>query len=95
MTFISISDAPSRSTYEGVTARLGLTKNPPPGLLLHTAGELENGRVRIVDIWESEEAMRSFSRKRLWPALETAGIDHTRVTGHREALESFEYVAPQ
>jgi hypothetical protein len=95
MTFISIADAPSRSTYESVATRLGLAQNPPAGLVMHTAGELDSGQVRIVDIWESERAMRSFSRKRLWPALEAAGIVHTRVTGRREALESFEYVAPR
>jgi hypothetical protein len=41
MTFISISDGPSRSTHEGVAARLGLAQNTPAGLLMHTAGELQ------------------------------------------------------
>jgi len=95
MTFISISDAPSRTTYEGVSGHVSLAENPPAGLLLHTAGELENGRVRIVDVWESEQAMLDFSRERLRPALEAAGIDHQRITGHREGLESFECVAPR
>ena len=92
MTFISISDAPSRATYEDVAAHVGLEANPPEGLVLHTAGELESGRVRIVDIWESEQAMQNFSRERLRPALDVAGIDDQRATGHREGLESFEYV---
>ena len=95
MTFISISDAPSRATYEGVAAHVGLEANPPAGLLVHTAGELGSGRVRIVDIWESEQAMQDFSRERLWPALEAAGIDHQRVTGHREVVKSFDCVAPR
>lgn len=95
MTFILIADAPSRSTYDGVSARLGLAENPPAGLLMHTASELDSGRVRIVDIWESEHAMQSFSRERLHPALDAAGIDPSRVTGHRQALESFQCIAPQ
>jgi len=95
MTFISISEAPSRTAYEGVAAHVGLPGNPPAGLVLHTAGELESGRVRIVDIWESEQAMRSFWPERLRPALEAAGIDHQRITGHREVLESFACVAPR
>lgn len=92
MTFISISDAPSRTTYEGVTANMGLEASPPEGLLLHTAGELDDGRVRIIDIWESEQAMLNFSRERLWPSLAAAGIDHQQLTGNREALEAFDYV---
>ena len=92
MTFISISDAPSRATYEGVTAHVGLAANPPAGLVLRTAGELDDGRVRIVDIWESERAMLNFSRERLWPALTAAGVDHQEVTGDREVLAAFDYV---
>ena len=94
MTFISINEAPSRSTYEGVAATLGLAADRPEGLVLHTAGELESGRVRIVDIWESEQAERNFFRERLRPALELAGVDldHLRATGHREVLDSFEYL---
>jgi hypothetical protein len=95
MTYISIADAPSRETYRNVTAHIRMAANPPPGLLLHAAGELEDGRVRIVNMWESEQAMLSFSRERLWPALEVAGIDPQQVRGHREVLESFEYVAPR
>ena len=95
MTFISISEAPSRATYEDAAAHLGLAANPPAGLVLHTAGELQNGRVRIVDIWESEQSMQAFWPQRLRSAFEAAGIDPQRLTGHREVLESFECVAPK
>ena len=95
MTYISIADAPSRETYGNVTAHIRMAQNPPPGLLLHAAGELEDGRVRIVNMWESEQAMLSFSRERLSPALEAVGIDPQQVRGHREVLESFEYVTPR
>jgi hypothetical protein len=95
MAFISISEGPSPATYEEVAGHLDLAHKRPAGLLLHTAGEGRDGRVRIVDIWESEQAMRTFSREQLWPALETAGIDHERITGEREVFESFEYLAPR
>lgn len=33
---------------------------PPPGLILHAAGPTDEG-FRIVGVWESEEAWRSFA----------------------------------
>jgi hypothetical protein len=45
---------------------------PAEGLLVHTAGEAEGG-FRIVDVWESEEAVRSFGET-LMPVLEELGI---------------------
>ena len=95
MTFISISDASSRANYENVAAHVDLAANPPHGLVLHTAGELQSGRVRIVDIWESEQAMQRFSHERLRPALEAAGIDYRPDTGEREVLASFECITPR
>jgi hypothetical protein len=45
---------------------------PVEGLLVHVAGEGPNG-FRVVDVWESEEACRSFGDK-LRPVLEEVGI---------------------
>jgi len=60
---------------------------PVEGLLVHTAGQGRNG-FRVVDVWESEEAARSFG-ERLMPILQDAGITeqpdlypaHTFVSG--------------
>jgi len=46
---------------------------PVEGLLVHAAGQGENG-FRVVDVWESEEACRRFG-ERLQPFLEEVGID--------------------
>ena len=46
---------------------------PVEGLLVHAAGQGENG-FRVVDVWESEEACRRFGEQ-LQPVLEEVGID--------------------
>lgn len=60
---------------------------PVPGLLAHVAGEGESG-FRVVDVWESEDAFRSFGET-LIPVLRNLGVDgqpeiypaHTFVSG--------------
>ncbi len=55
--------------YDAVNAEIGVEGNPPPGLLLHCAGEVDGGW-QIVDVWESEEQARRFDDERLTPAIE-------------------------
>jgi hypothetical protein len=45
---------------------------PVEGLLVHVAGEGENG-FRVVDVWESEEACRRFGET-LMPVLHEVGV---------------------
>jgi hypothetical protein len=46
---------------------------PVEGLLVHAAGEGENG-FRVVDVWESEDAFRSFGDT-LLPILQDLGVE--------------------
>jgi hypothetical protein len=71
MAYIRIVQPPNvtADTYERVTAELGMAGDPPPGLLLHSAGEVD-GRWQIVDVWESEEQARQFYEGRLTKAIE-------------------------
>lgn len=46
---------------------------PVEGLLVHSAGEAEGG-FRIVDVWESEEAVRDFGET-LGPILQEVGVE--------------------
>jgi hypothetical protein len=46
---------------------------PVPGLLAHVAGEGPNG-FRVVDVWETEEAMHKFG-DRLMPVLAGLGVE--------------------
>ena len=55
--------------YDEINARLDLT-DPPPGLIVHTAGfDDEAGVFRIFDVWESEEAARKFHEERVDPLI--------------------------
>jgi len=71
MAFIRITQPPNVTpeTYDKVNAELGVNGNPPPGLLLHCAGETD-GKWQIVDVWESQEQARGFYEGRLPAAIE-------------------------
>jgi hypothetical protein len=71
----------TRESYEQVVSRLtgGKTRLESPtdwpveGLLVHAAGEADSG-FRVVDVWESEEAVRRFGET-LIPLLREAGVE--------------------
>ncbi len=55
--------------YDQVAAEL--QDDPPEGLIVHTAGSHAGG-VRIIDVWESEDAYARFRDGRLRSAVEKA-----------------------
>jgi hypothetical protein len=59
---------------------------PVPGLLSHTAGQGPNG-FRVVDVWESKEALESFGAI-LLPVLADIGVQ-----GEPEIYEAHTYVS--
>jgi hypothetical protein len=66
--------------YDAVNEKMDIENNPPPGLILHTAGHAENGSWRIFDVWESQEALDKFNEERLGPALQEVIGDRAQVT---------------
>jgi hypothetical protein len=58
-----------RQFVEAVSALLDAANDPPSGLIIHLATETAAGGVRIVDLWESEDAFRKFRADRLDPAV--------------------------
>jgi hypothetical protein len=48
-------------------------KNPPSGGIFHVAG-FTSGTLRVVDIWESQQAFEKFQKDRLATALQKAGV---------------------
>jgi hypothetical protein len=73
MPVVLISHAPSRALYERVAAEAHVGDERPAGLIIHTASEMPDGSVRIVDIWESQAQVEEFERARLAPALAAIG----------------------
>lgn len=62
--------------YRDITARMGST--PMPGLIAHLALEQPDGRLRYLDVWESEEdcdaAMAAVVHPAVHPVLTRRGI---------------------
>jgi hypothetical protein len=79
---VAITQGPSvtQERYEEAVRRLSGGKSrmespadwPVEGLLVHVAGQGENG-FRVVDVWESEDAFRRFGEK-LVPVLKEIGV---------------------
>ena len=75
MTIAMMVDNPkgSQEIYDQVRERLGLGDRPAGGIF-HLAGPSPNGGFRVIEVWESEDAARSFIRERLAPAFEAVGV---------------------
>ena len=66
------SDGFTQAQYDQVHQRTTPGNQPPPGLLYHAAGPTETG-FRIIEIWESQEAIQAFLGQGLGAALREAG----------------------
>ena len=69
MAVVMTAWAPSRNEYEEMHELVGGTA---PGLIVHTASAVD-GKVRIVDVWESRQHIDEFVQSRIIPALEKLG----------------------
>jgi len=59
-----------------VTDEMSADQDPPEGILFHTHFE-QDGQVRIVDVWESQEAYETFRDSRLMPAMQAVAQRHS------------------
>lgn len=71
MAWSFISEAPM--TAEQYDELNGAIRDDPQGLILHTASRAHGG-MRIVDVWDSEDAYRRFEREELLPAMQRLGM---------------------
>jgi len=53
---------------DAVSDEMDVDNDPPEGLIVHVHFE-KDGRVHIVDVWESAEAHQRFADSRLTPAM--------------------------
>jgi hypothetical protein len=49
--------------YDKVRERLGLGEGGPPGCTTHIAARGEDGTIRIVEVWDSQEQAAEFGEK--------------------------------
>jgi hypothetical protein len=63
----------TQDQYNQVIHNLDLDKSPPSGGIFHVAG-FSGGTLRVLDIWESQQAFEKFQKDRLNAAVQKAGI---------------------
>jgi hypothetical protein len=84
MTYGVMQEMPGISEREYHQVEQHLGPDRPPGLLAHAAGPTETGW-RIIDVWESEAAFRTFVSERLLKAAGLAaaeeGFDASKAAG--------------
>jgi hypothetical protein len=54
--------------YDAVNEKIDPAGNPPAGLIIHV-GSVTGSGVRVIDVWESEQAFNDFRESRLGPAV--------------------------
>ncbi len=55
--------------YDAVNAELDAHGAPPGGLQVHVAGKAADGRMRIIEVWDSRASFESFNEEHLTPAI--------------------------
>jgi hypothetical protein len=55
--------------YDAVVSSMRFHDEPPDGLIVHTAAVTSNARMRVFDVWQSQEAHDRFVERRLKPAI--------------------------
>lgn len=62
--------------YDRVNDAMGIHSDAdaPEGLIAHTAAVTDDGDFIVADLWDSEEALRTFAETRLLPAVREAGL---------------------
>jgi hypothetical protein len=72
--YVQTTEGMDLDAYDAVGAEVG-TDDLPAGAILHAAG-MYDGKLRVIEVWESEAAYRRFRDERLVPAIEkVAGAD--------------------
>ena len=64
----------TQAQYDQVRNEVTPDNRPPPGMLYHVAGPTETG-FRVVEVWESQEAVDRFFQEKLGQALQKANIN--------------------
>jgi hypothetical protein len=88
MAVLQVSEAPSRAAYDAVLEALGGAR--PDGRLLHAAAELPDGRVQIVDVFESGAALDAFGEVIMGAFARAGQLDVMIAAGRPMPYETFD-----
>jgi len=74
----TLPEGSSLAQVEEISAELDLALVPAEGLISHAIYE-DGGRLKVTDLWETEEELNAFTTDRLIPAINTVltrnGVD--------------------
>ena len=84
-----VAYAPSRAAYDSVGEVLGPER--PAGRLLHAAAELPDGRIQILDVWDSSAASDAFGEVIRAAFAKTGLLEAMLEQGPPEAHETFDF----
>ncbi len=73
--FIFNNPGQTQEQYDAVVEQLNLAESLPEGWIFHAAGPTEDGGWRVVEVWESQEALQQFFAGQLGSALQKAGVE--------------------
>jgi hypothetical protein len=59
--------------YDQVTERLGIGDSPPAGAQLHAAAIAGDGKIRVLEVWDSRDQAEQFT-ERVIAARQEAGV---------------------
>jgi hypothetical protein len=62
----------TQEQYDAVHSAVRADEDPPPGLIFHSSGPIDEGW-GVIDFWESREAFDQFAAERLGPASQELG----------------------
>ena len=93
MAVVAIGEVPGRDAAEDarIGQELDVETRPVAGVIARFAGPTERGW-RVISVWESEEAFRTFQRERMRPVATRLGL--TAPTVEVAQVDSC-YIAPQ
>jgi hypothetical protein len=75
MAIVVIQDVEaSVEQYDQVDEKLDRENDPIDGLILHTGSKVD-GKMKVVDVWETAEAFQKFVQERLIPAIAEVNPD--------------------
>jgi hypothetical protein len=62
----------TQENYDAAHRVMEIDTDPPKGMIVHSAGPVEDGW-GVIDFWESREAFDAFVQERLMPRLQGLG----------------------
>lgn len=89
MAVVLTISAPDRTSYEQVMDVLDLDADPPRGLVVHTACEVD-GEVQVTDVWETAADLTTFFETRLEKAFAETGMQPSAPPVIREAFRTYQ-----